>query len=134
MTQPLLYLQPLLFIDEVAALARVSSGTVRHWILTGKLRSVRPGRRRMVHRSDVDEFLGFRAGGSVAPVPSNETVRTTEADLPRARHLRADKRSEPPTLGREQANRDLPSPIDRTRAKQAKRRVGLTGGKPGESR
>ena len=37
----------LLLLSEVAAEARVSVSTVRHWIRVGKLRTVRPGRRRM---------------------------------------------------------------------------------------
>lgn len=47
----------LLFIEEVAALARVSSETVRFWLRRGKLPSVRPGRRRMVRRDALDAFL-----------------------------------------------------------------------------
>jgi excisionase family DNA binding protein len=47
----------LLFIEEVAALARVSAETVRFWVRRGKLPSVRPGRRRMVRRDELDAFL-----------------------------------------------------------------------------
>ena len=48
----------LLFLDEVATLTRAKSlSTVRHWLRTGKLASVRPGRRRLVRRSDLEEFL-----------------------------------------------------------------------------
>jgi excisionase family DNA binding protein len=36
-------------------------GTVRHWITMGKLASVRPGRRRLVRRTDLDAFLAASA-------------------------------------------------------------------------
>ena len=51
-----------LFLTEVAREARVSVSTVRHWIDTGKLRSSRPGRRRLVLRSDLDDFLSCSEG------------------------------------------------------------------------
>jgi len=47
----------LLFIEEVATLARVSAETVRFWVRRGKLPSVRPGRRRMVRRDVLEAFL-----------------------------------------------------------------------------
>jgi excisionase family DNA binding protein len=47
----------LLFLWEVARACRVSVSTVRHWVLTGKLASVRPGRRRMVRSADLEAFL-----------------------------------------------------------------------------
>jgi excisionase family DNA binding protein len=47
----------LLLLDEVAREARVSLSTVRFWIGAGKLPSVRPGRRRLVRRADLDAFL-----------------------------------------------------------------------------
>jgi excisionase family DNA binding protein len=47
----------LLQLEEVAQLARASVSTVRHWIRSGRLRSVRPGRRRLVPRADLDAFL-----------------------------------------------------------------------------
>lgn len=55
-----------LFLAEVAALARVSVSTVRHWVLTGKLPSIRPGRRRLVRRADVVALLGPIADTAVA--------------------------------------------------------------------
>ena len=48
----------LLQLEEVARLARVSVSSVRHWIKVGRLQSVRPGRRRLVRRADLDTFLG----------------------------------------------------------------------------
>jgi excisionase family DNA binding protein len=47
-----------LTLDECAAEARVSRSSVRHWLRTGKLRSVRPGRRRLVERTEFERFLG----------------------------------------------------------------------------
>ena len=47
----------LLFVEEVAAVARVTTETVRYWIKRGRLRSVRPGRRRMIRRDDLEAFL-----------------------------------------------------------------------------
>ncbi len=46
-----------LLIPEVATIARVSVGTVRHWIATGKLPSVKPGRRVMVRPAALEQFL-----------------------------------------------------------------------------
>jgi excisionase family DNA binding protein len=48
----------LLQLEEVAQIARVSVSTVRHWIKAGRLPSLRPGRRRMVRRTDFERFLG----------------------------------------------------------------------------
>ena len=48
---------PFLLLTECAELARVPVSTVRHWIAIGRLRSVRPGRRRMVRRDDLEAFL-----------------------------------------------------------------------------
>ncbi len=47
-----------MLIGEVAREARVSVSSVRHWLLTGKLPYVRPGRRVMVLREDFERFLG----------------------------------------------------------------------------
>jgi len=47
----------LLRLEDVAQLARVSVSTVRHWIKTGRLASLRPGRRRLVQRSEFERFL-----------------------------------------------------------------------------
>jgi excisionase family DNA binding protein len=47
----------LLLLDEVAAISRASVETVRFWIRRGRLQSVKPGRRRMVTRSELDRFL-----------------------------------------------------------------------------
>jgi excisionase family DNA binding protein len=47
----------MLNVVEGAAYARVSVSTLRHWLYTGRLRSVRPGRRRLIRRSDLESFL-----------------------------------------------------------------------------
>jgi excisionase family DNA binding protein len=60
----------LLLLDEVAREARVSLSTVRFWIGAGKLPSVRPGRRRLVRRSDLDAFLNGGAPAGVSDTPS----------------------------------------------------------------
>lgn len=46
-----------LTIEECAAIARVSVSSVRHWLRTGKLRSVRPARRRLIDRQEFERFL-----------------------------------------------------------------------------
>lgn len=46
-----------LLVPEVAALSRVSIGTVRLWIATGKLPRVKPGRRVMVRVSALQRLL-----------------------------------------------------------------------------
>ena len=46
-----------LLLDEIAAIARASVDTVRRWIRSGQLPSVKPGRRRLVRRGDLDRFL-----------------------------------------------------------------------------
>jgi excisionase family DNA binding protein len=47
----------LLTLPEVAQRVRVSVSTVRHWIRTGTLPSVRPARRRLVPRDAVEAFV-----------------------------------------------------------------------------
>jgi excisionase family DNA binding protein len=47
----------LLTLEEVAKECRTAVASVRLWIRTGRLRSVRPGRRRLVHRGDLEQFL-----------------------------------------------------------------------------
>jgi excisionase family DNA binding protein len=47
----------LLLLEEVAAEVRAPLSSVRFWVATGKLRSLRPGRRRLVRRLDLDFFL-----------------------------------------------------------------------------
>lgn len=47
----------LLLLDEVARRCRAPMGTVRHWLRTGRLASIRPGRRRLVRLADLERFL-----------------------------------------------------------------------------
>jgi len=47
----------LLQLTEVARLARVSVSSVRFWIKSGKLESIRPGKRRLVRRAEFERFL-----------------------------------------------------------------------------
>ena len=54
----------LLLVGEVAHECRASVSTVRFWIRTGKLRSLRPGRRRLVRRGDLELFLQSTASGA----------------------------------------------------------------------
>ena len=44
-------------LPEAAELARASLGTVRHWIATGALKSVRPGKLRLVREDWLEEFM-----------------------------------------------------------------------------
>jgi excisionase family DNA binding protein len=46
-----------LYLVEVARECRASTSTVRHWIAVGRLRGVRPGRRLLVTREDLDRFI-----------------------------------------------------------------------------
>lgn len=46
-----------LLLSEAAETARVSLSTIRHWVATGQLKSSRPGRRRLIRRTDFDAFL-----------------------------------------------------------------------------
>jgi excisionase family DNA binding protein len=64
--------KPFLLLSEVAEEARTTLSTVRHWIATGKLASVRPGRRRLVRRADLDAFLNPIDGGDALPAPAND--------------------------------------------------------------
>lgn len=57
----------LLLIEEVAAICRASPSTVRFWIKTGKLRSIRPGLRRLIARSELQRLLAGRRAPSVRP-------------------------------------------------------------------
>jgi len=46
-----------LLLGEVAAIARTSIDSVRGWLRSGRLRSVKPGRRRLVRREELERFL-----------------------------------------------------------------------------
>ncbi|MET0794629.1 MAG: excisionase family DNA-binding protein [Polyangiaceae bacterium] len=75
---------PYLLLHEIAEETRTPLSTVRHWIATGKLPSVRPGRRRLVRRADLDAFLvrpaNDRAADSGTALPSElDRRRATDA-------------------------------------------------------
>jgi excisionase family DNA binding protein len=58
----------LLLIPEVADLARVSIATVRYWIASGRLPSLRPGRRVMVRVAALQKFLAdAERGANIEP-------------------------------------------------------------------
>jgi excisionase family DNA binding protein len=58
----------LLLLDEVAVISRTSVETVRFWIRRGRLKSVKPGRRRMVTRTELERFLrGETVAGNPQP-------------------------------------------------------------------
>jgi excisionase family DNA binding protein len=46
-----------LHVEEIARLCRAPKSSVRHWLSTGKLPSIKPGKRRLVLRQDLDRFL-----------------------------------------------------------------------------
>jgi excisionase family DNA binding protein len=61
-----------LLLDEVARECRAPVASVRYWIASGRLRSIRPGRRRLVSRDDLDRFLAFVPEPSAVPTPGGE--------------------------------------------------------------
>lgn len=46
-----------LLLSEVAEIARTSIDSVRGWLRSGRLPSVKPGRRRLVRREELERFL-----------------------------------------------------------------------------
>jgi excisionase family DNA binding protein len=46
-----------LLVEEIAAECRAPRTTVRQWMQTGRLPSIRLGRRRLVRREDFEQFL-----------------------------------------------------------------------------
>lgn len=50
-------------VADVASISRATQDTVRYWIKQGRLPSVKPGRFRLVKRSDLDAFLHQNARG-----------------------------------------------------------------------
>lgn len=51
----------LLTLEEAAPIARTSIPTLRGWLASGKLASVKPGRRRLVRRAALYALLGLTA-------------------------------------------------------------------------
>lgn len=76
---------PYMLLSEIAEETRTPLSTVRHWIATGKLPSVRPGRRRLVRRVDLDAFLAPPANDVEADAG---TAVPSELDRRRATEVR----------------------------------------------
>jgi excisionase family DNA binding protein len=71
MPSPAVHDPQLLLIPEVADLARVSIATVRYWIASGRLPSLRPGRRVLVRLAALQKFLAdAERGAKTASSPS----------------------------------------------------------------
>jgi excisionase family DNA binding protein len=49
--------EELLLLEEVARRCRAPLSSVRHWVRLGRLASIRPGRRRLVRRDELERFL-----------------------------------------------------------------------------
>jgi len=62
-----------LLLSEVAQIARTSVDSVRGWVRSGRLQSVKPGRRRLIRREELERFLGR---DRLAERRSLETERT----------------------------------------------------------
>ena len=86
----------LLSVDEVAEIARVSPATVRFWIKRRRLTSIRPGRHRMVRRTDLEAMLARNERRACVPAvaagrgstkresPEAGTSRLSEAVHPKS--------------------------------------------------
>jgi excisionase family DNA binding protein len=61
---------PWLALDEAAADLRVSERTLERRIAAGRVRSTTLGRRRLLHRDDLDALARAVAGEDVAPTTS----------------------------------------------------------------
>ena len=55
----------LLFLEEVAAVMRVPVSSVRYWIRKGRLQSLKPGRRVLVRRTELQDFITRSERGDV---------------------------------------------------------------------
>lgn len=61
----------LLTLEEVSQITRASLNTVRDWIKKRKLASLRPGRLRLVRRSELEAFLSANES-PVAPTQQHK--------------------------------------------------------------
>ncbi|MDD9946971.1 MAG: helix-turn-helix domain-containing protein [Myxococcales bacterium] len=52
--------EPLLLLSEVAAYTRAPVSSVRHWVRTGQLASLKVGKRHLVKQTDLKRFLDER--------------------------------------------------------------------------
>jgi excisionase family DNA binding protein len=112
-----------LLVEEVAKLARAPVETVRAWIRSGRLPSVKPGRRRLVRRVDLEGFLKrTKLAERRTPASSRAIVMTLLAQLDRhARFLRRALLLLSPDFGRHAL-----SPSECERFKQRIRRLLMT--------
>jgi excisionase family DNA binding protein len=65
-----------LLLDEVAREYRASVASLRYWIARGRLRSVRPGRRRLVSRENLERFIA--TGGRPVAAPGDAPAGASE--------------------------------------------------------
>jgi len=71
-----------LLLEEIAKISRTSVGSVRAWIRTGRLPSVKPGRRRLVRRSDLERFLERDVLAERRVPQASEATQPPSAPLP----------------------------------------------------
>jgi excisionase family DNA binding protein len=65
----------LLFLEEVADMTRVPVSCVRFWVRTGKLSSLKPGRRVLVRRAALEKFLSdSERTGTIKPPEQEEAI------------------------------------------------------------
>lgn len=72
-----------LLLEEVARRCRVPVSSVRHWIKSGRLESVRFARRRLVRRADLELFIASsnRKGRTTPSIPATG-LDTTGREAP----------------------------------------------------
>ena len=76
--------EELLLLEEVARECRAPLSSVRHWIRTGRLQSIRPGRRRLVRRGELERFLASDSSneGASAASESGDVAGMPKGALP----------------------------------------------------
>jgi excisionase family DNA binding protein len=73
---------PWLSLDEAADYLRVSPRTLERKLATGRVRSSTIGRRRLLHRDDLDELAKAAPREDVTPAtPPRRRARTLDPDL-----------------------------------------------------
>ena len=76
---------PWLSLDEAAGYLRVSERTLERRIARGKVRSTSIGRRRLLHRDDLDALAGAATREDVTPAtPPRRRARTLDPDTEEA--------------------------------------------------
>jgi excisionase family DNA binding protein len=71
---------PWLTVDEAAEYARLSTRTLERLLARGRLRSASVGRRRLLHRDELDRYLQAATREDVAPTtPPRRRRRTLDA-------------------------------------------------------